>query len=63
MGAFCLDCAECIHFVSCIILPRLGNELGKAASPRFASEAGDAPEEPRFAPKGKGKSKAKKTGT
>ncbi|KAI0762623.1 hypothetical protein C8Q74DRAFT_1291313 [Fomes fomentarius] len=40
---------------------KLGNELGKAASPRFASEAGDVPDEPKSAPKGKGKSKAKKT--
>lgn len=42
---------------------KLGNELGKAGSPRLGSEAADAHEgSPKPPPKGKGKAKAKKLG-
>lgn len=41
---------------------KLGNELGKAGSPRLGSEAGDAQEgSPKPPPKGKGKAKGKKS--
>lgn len=43
---------------------RLGNELGKVGSPRLGSEAVDAHDgSPKPPPKGKGKMKAKKSGT